>query len=69
MLTSTDATIRAELGDGHQPVFPRSTLKLFQAQTALALGARLNDEPTRVPPETLAAEQGAVRALWRAVFG
>ncbi|MGX5663403.1 MULTISPECIES: bifunctional [glutamate--ammonia ligase]-adenylyl-L-tyrosine phosphorylase/[glutamate--ammonia-ligase] adenylyltransferase [Diaphorobacter] len=31
--------------------------------------ARLNEEPTRVPPETLAAEQGAVRALWRAVFG
>ncbi|MGD9775091.1 bifunctional [glutamate--ammonia ligase]-adenylyl-L-tyrosine phosphorylase/[glutamate--ammonia-ligase] adenylyltransferase [Diaphorobacter sp.] len=31
--------------------------------------ARLNDEPTRVPPDTLAAEQSAVRALWRAVFG
>ncbi len=31
--------------------------------------ARLNEEPTRVPPETLVAEQGAVRALWRAVFG
>ncbi|UOB05398.1 bifunctional [glutamate--ammonia ligase]-adenylyl-L-tyrosine phosphorylase/[glutamate--ammonia-ligase] adenylyltransferase [[Acidovorax] ebreus] len=31
--------------------------------------ARLNEEPTRVPPEMLAAEQGAVRALWRAVFG
>lgn len=48
VLTSTDATIRAELGDGHQPVFPRSTLKLFQAQTALALGARLNDEQTAI---------------------
>lgn len=31
--------------------------------------ARLNDEPTRVPPDTLAAEQSAVRALWREVFG
>ena len=30
--------------------------------------ARLNEEPTRVPPETLATEQGAVLALWHAVF-
>lgn len=31
--------------------------------------ARLNEEPTRVPPETLAAEHDAILALWRAVFG
>ncbi|GAO25547.1 glutamate-ammonia-ligase adenylyltransferase [Alicycliphilus sp. B1] len=31
--------------------------------------ARLNEEPTRVPPETLAAERDAILALWRAVFG
>ncbi|MBS0509468.1 MAG: bifunctional [glutamate--ammonia ligase]-adenylyl-L-tyrosine phosphorylase/[glutamate--ammonia-ligase] adenylyltransferase [Proteobacteria bacterium] len=30
--------------------------------------ARLNEEPTRVPHETLATEQGAVLALWHAVF-
>lgn len=31
--------------------------------------ARLNEEPTRVPQESLAAERDAVLALWRAVFG
>ena len=31
--------------------------------------ARLNEEPTRVPDSELAAEQGAVLALWHAVFG
>ena len=31
--------------------------------------ARLNEEPTRVPDSELTAEQGAVLALWRAVFG
>ncbi len=30
--------------------------------------ARLNEEPTRVPPATLAAEQAAVLALWQVVF-
>ena len=48
VVTNADATLRAELGDGHQPVFPRSTLKLFQAQTALALGAQLTDEQTAI---------------------
>lgn len=31
--------------------------------------ARLNEEPTRVPPQTLQAERDAVLALWHAVFG
>lgn len=31
--------------------------------------ARLNEEPTRVPPETLATEREAIQALWQAVFG
>lgn len=31
--------------------------------------ARLNEEPTRVPQESLATERDAVLALWRAVFG
>ena len=31
--------------------------------------ARLNEEPTRVPPEALATERTAVLALWHAVFG
>lgn len=31
--------------------------------------ARLNEEPTRVPQDALAAERDAVLALWRAVFG
>ncbi len=30
--------------------------------------ARLNEEPTQVPPDALAAERAAVLALWRAVF-
>jgi glutamate-ammonia-ligase adenylyltransferase len=31
--------------------------------------ARLDEQPTLFPPETLAAERAAGRALWRAVFG
>ena len=31
--------------------------------------ARLNEEPTRVPQERLAAERQAVQTLWHAVFG
>jgi glutamate-ammonia-ligase adenylyltransferase len=31
--------------------------------------ARLNEQPTQVPPETVAAERDAILALWRAVFG
>ena len=31
--------------------------------------ARLNEEPTQVSPETLAAERDAVIAFWEAVFG
>jgi len=30
--------------------------------------ARLNEEPTAVPPETLAAQRAAIVALWEAVF-
>ena len=32
-------------------------------------GARLNEEPTQVAPEALAAERQAIQALWAAVFG
>jgi len=31
--------------------------------------ARLNEEPTQVPMDSLAAERGAMLALWKAVFG
>ena len=31
--------------------------------------ARLDEQPTLFPPETLAPERAAGRALWRAVFG
>ncbi len=31
--------------------------------------ARLDEQPTQVPPETLAGERAAITALWRAVFG
>jgi glutamate-ammonia-ligase adenylyltransferase len=30
--------------------------------------ARLNEEPTQVAPQELAAEREAVQALWRSVF-
>ena len=32
-------------------------------------GARLNEEPTQVAPDALAAERQAIHALWTAVFG
>jgi glutamate-ammonia-ligase adenylyltransferase len=31
--------------------------------------ARLDEQPTQFPPESLAAQRDAVLALWRAVFG
>ena len=31
--------------------------------------ARLDEQPTQVPPETLASERAAIGALWQAVFG
>jgi glutamate-ammonia-ligase adenylyltransferase len=31
--------------------------------------ARLDEQPTQVPPETMTAQSGAVLALWKAVFG
>jgi glutamate-ammonia-ligase adenylyltransferase len=31
--------------------------------------ARLDEQPTQVPPQTLAPHRDAVLALWRAVFG
>ena len=31
--------------------------------------ARLDEQPTQVPPETMAAQRDAVLALWQAVFG
>ena len=31
--------------------------------------ARLNEQPTQVPPDTVAAEREAILALWQAVFG
>ena len=31
--------------------------------------ARLDEQPTQVPPDMLAAQRDAVLALWRAVFG
>ncbi|MDO5053024.1 MAG: asparaginase [Pseudoclavibacter sp.] len=43
-LVSGDGTLLAELGDVHAPVFPRSTLKPFQAMASLAAGAELSEE-------------------------
>ena len=31
--------------------------------------ARLDEQPTQVPPDTMAAQRDAVLALWQAVFG
>ena len=31
--------------------------------------ARLNEEPTQVPPDALVRERDAMLALWKAVFG
>ena len=31
--------------------------------------ARLNEEPTQLPPDAMAEQRAAVLALWRAVFG
>ncbi|MDE2413221.1 MAG: bifunctional [glutamate--ammonia ligase]-adenylyl-L-tyrosine phosphorylase/[glutamate--ammonia-ligase] adenylyltransferase [Comamonadaceae bacterium] len=50
-------------GVGHAAADAYRTLRQVQHR------ARLNEEPTRVPPETLAAERAAVLALWHAVFG
>lgn len=43
-LVDAEGTLLAELGDVHAPIFPRSTLKPFQAMAALAAGAELSEE-------------------------
>ena len=45
-------------------VGPDAYRALRKAQHA----ARLNEEPTQCPPEVLASEQSAIRALWQVVF-
>lgn len=49
-------------GVGHAAADAYRTLRRVQHQ------ARLNEQPTHVAPETLAAERQAVLALWAAVF-
>ncbi|WP_404300882.1 bifunctional [glutamate--ammonia ligase]-adenylyl-L-tyrosine phosphorylase/[glutamate--ammonia-ligase] adenylyltransferase [Alicycliphilus denitrificans] len=63
LLQRAEAAGLLPAGVGHAAADAYRTLRQVQHR------ARLNEEPTRVPPETLAAEQGAVLALWRAVFG
>ncbi len=43
--------------------------KAYRALRRLQHRARLNEAPTQVSPEVLAAERAAVLALWAAVFG
>jgi len=49
-------------GVGHAAADAYRTLRQAQHR------ARLNEEPTRVPPQQLAQERRAVLALWNAVF-
>ena len=41
----------------------------YRALRRVQHGARLNEEPTQVPPDALASEREAIQALWAAVFG
>lgn len=66
-VVGADGTLLAELGDIEQPVFPRSTLKLFQAVASLGAGARLTDEQVAIASASHAGTPGHV-ALVRDVL-
>ena len=47
----------------------RAAADAYRSLRRLQHHARLNEEPTHVPPEAAAAERDAILALWAAVFG
>ena len=47
----------------------RAAADAYRSLRRIQHHARLNEEPTQVPPAQVAAEREAVRALWQAVFG
>ncbi|BDI22038.1 asparaginase [Herbiconiux sp. L3-i23] len=57
VVISADGDVIRELGDPRSPVFPRSTLKPFQALAAIASGAQLTPEETVL---ATASHQGTV---------
>ncbi|HXF44810.1 MAG TPA: bifunctional [glutamate--ammonia ligase]-adenylyl-L-tyrosine phosphorylase/[glutamate--ammonia-ligase] adenylyltransferase, partial [Burkholderiaceae bacterium] len=57
-----DAKLAQQVGDAY-----RTYRRLQHAQRLNAAGEQ--SAPTRVPPQEVAAEAAAVRALWQAVFG
>jgi [glutamine synthetase] adenylyltransferase / [glutamine synthetase]-adenylyl-L-tyrosine phosphorylase len=46
----------------------QAAAKAYRELRRVQHGARLNEEPTQVPPSAMAAERDGVLALWRAVF-
>jgi len=62
LLQRAEAAGLLPAGVGHAAADAYRTLRQVQHR------ARLNEEPTRVAPETLAAERDAVLALWHSVF-
>jgi glutamate-ammonia-ligase adenylyltransferase len=59
---------RAEASGLLPPGVGQAAAKAYRELRRIQHKARLNEEPTQVAPETLAAERDAVLALWRAVF-
>ena len=60
---------RAEEAGLLQPGMGRAAADAYRQMRHLQHRARLNEEPTTVPPDTLHAEREAVLALWRHVMG
>ena len=60
---------RAEEAGLLQPGMGRAAADAYRQMRHLQHRARLNEEPTTVPPETLQSEREAVLALWRHVMG
>jgi [glutamine synthetase] adenylyltransferase / [glutamine synthetase]-adenylyl-L-tyrosine phosphorylase len=46
----------------------QSAAKAYRELRRVQHRARLNEEPTQLPPAAMATEREAVQALWRAVF-
>ena len=62
LLERAEAAGLLPAGVGHAAAGAYRRLRQVQHQ------ARLNEEPTRIAPGQVAAERGAVLALWQAVF-
>ena len=59
---------RAEACGLLPPDVGQSAAKAYRELRRVQHRARLNEEPTQVAPQELAAEREAVQALWRSVF-